>query len=180
MIFQKARSFLQFLLGCVTPFVLLAGCQTAPPPQAATRGEVSVNVVVKAAQDASGAFTYAYAGEFFDEKGNFDFSKEGALYNKVHIQFTIDPASAEGVKFKSDGREAMWIIEKINAGPDGSPERPYQGKQFYDFSTSADGRTLSVTDANDDGVLYRYGLRFDYNGGTVADDPDGQNGGGHG
>lgn len=165
--------------GSLIAFALVSSCQTAPGAQTERRGEIDVNVVVKATQDASGVFTYAYAGEFFDENGNFDFSQDGALYNTVHIQFTIDPRSPEGLKFKADGAEAMWIVEKSKVGPGGSPVGRYEGEQFYNFRTSADGRALSVADTNNDGVLYRYGLRFDFDGATVIDDPDGQNGGDH-
>ncbi len=137
-----------------------------------------VTAIVTIAGDASTGHTFTYAAPFADARGNFDFSGKGAHGKTIALTFTIDGASDPGLRFKADAREAIWIAEKANVDPStGSPSGPYQGKQFSDFKVSADGRSLTLTDTNDDGVLYRYGLRFDLGTQTVIDDPDINNGG---
>ena len=169
------------LLLSAAAFAMLSSCANIPQTKDEPRGELAANVAVKAVVDASGAATFSYAGDFTDANGNLDFSKEAAG-NTVYITFTLAEGSSAGLTFKPEGPDAMWIVDKKNVDPDGSPQGPYQGRQFYGFETSKDGLTFTVTDQNDDGVLYRYGLRFDYNGSTVVDDPDVKNGGsgGHG
>lgn len=143
--------------------------------------KVSASLPVKAdvtiAEDGAGGYSFAYSAPFFDEKGNFDFSQKGAAFNSIELTFAIADGSVPGIKFKSDPTDAMWIVEKVNVDEmTGSPRGPYRGNQFSGFAVSPDGQSLTVTDQNDDGVLYRYGLRFDLDGKTVIDDPDGQNG----
>jgi hypothetical protein len=161
--------------------LLVAGCTHVSEPK--SQGEVAVAATLKVTEDGAGGYKFAYSAPYFDEKGNFDFSKKGADGNVVRLTFTIADGSVSGLKFKADARDAMWIVDKKNVDPaTGSPRGPYEGRQFHSFAVSADGLTLSVVDENNDGVLYRYGLRFDLGGATVIDDPDGQNGGsgGHG
>jgi hypothetical protein len=161
--------------------LLVAGCARVAEPK--SQGEIAVAAVLTVTEDAAGGYKFAYSAPYFDESGNFDFSQKGALYNRVTLTFTIADGSVAGLKFKPDARDAMWIVDKKNVDPaTGSPRGPYEGRQFHSFAVSADGLTLSVIDENNDGVLYRYGLRFDLGGATVIDDPDGQNGGsgGHG
>jgi hypothetical protein len=145
------------------------------------RGETALETDLTVTEDGSGGYKFAYSGQFFDEKGNFDFSRTGAAGKVVRLTFNLSDASVAGLKFKSEARDAMWIVDKKNVDPaTGSPRGPYQGRQFHSFAVSDDGLSLSVTDENNDGVLYRYGLRFDLGGATVIDDPDGQNAGGGG
>lgn len=145
----------------------------------APRKTLPVNADVTISDNGAGGYSFSYKAPFFDEKGNFDFSKNGAAFNTIRLTFTIADGSVAGITFKSDATDAMWIVEKKNVDKStGSPSGPYRGGQFSNFEISADGRQLTVTDTNDDGVLYRYGLRFDLNGKTVIDDPDGQNGAG--
>ncbi len=156
--------------------LVVAGCEHVK--DSTPRGEIVVQTSLAVTIDGAGGYKFAYSGEFFDEKGNFDFSKKGAVDNSVNLSFTIADGSIPGLKFKANAADAMWIVDKKDVDPaTGSPRGPYQGRQFHSFAVSDDGLTLSVTDENDDGVLYRYGLRFDLGGKTVVDDPDGQNGG---
>jgi hypothetical protein len=144
------------------------------------RKTVPVNAAVTIAEDGAGGYIFNYQAPFADEKGNFDFSRPGALYNTIRLTFTIADGSIPGVAFKTDATDAMWIVEKVNVDKEtGSPRGPYRGNQFYGFQVSKDGRELTVTNTNDDGVLYRYGLRFDLGGKMVVDDPDVGNGGPH-
>jgi hypothetical protein len=142
------------------------------------RKTVPVAAAVTIAEDGAGGYVFSYQSPFADEKGNFDLSRPGALFNTVKLTFTIADGSVPGVTFKADAADAMWIVEKVNVDKaTGSPRGPYRGNQFYDFQVSTDGRQLTVTNTNDDGILYRYGLRFDLDGKTIVDDPDSQNGG---
>lgn len=147
---------------------------------AAKETSLAVDAKLTISRDSEGAFSFKYDAPFADASGNFDFSK-GEPYGKVvKWSFTIADDSELGLKFKPEGANAIWIVDKKNVGPDGSPEGPYEGRQFRDFSVSADGKTLTLVNQNDDGVLYRYGLRFDLGSETVVDDPDANNGqGGH-
>ena len=141
---------------------------------------VPVVADVTIADDGAGGYSFAYKAPFFDEMGNFDFRQKGAAFNTIAMTFKIAPGSVEGIRFKEDPTDAIWIVEKVNVDEStGSPRGPYRGQQFYDMAVSEDGQTLTLTDMNDDGVLYRYGLRFDLGGNTVIDDPDGQNSGPH-
>lgn len=143
-----------------------------------TRNTVPVNAAVTVADDGAGGYKFSYSAPFADERGNFDFSKQGAAFNTVKLTFTISAGSVSGLKFKPDGADAMWIVDKKNVdATTGSPRGPYRGTQFFDFNVSADGKQLTVTNMNDDEILYRYGLRFDLDGRTVVDDPDMNNGG---
>lgn len=174
------------LMTCVGAAMLIASCGHFDKYTADQSGELRKTVPVKAqvsiTEDGAGGYAFSYKAPFADEKGNFDFSKNGAAFNTIRLTFIIDASSVPGIKFKPDATDAMWIVEKKNVdATTGSPRGPYRGEQFSDLQVSADGMSLSVTDRNDDGVLYRYGLRFDLNGKTVIDDPDmGNSGGGHG
>jgi hypothetical protein len=168
-------------LACAAGAALLAGCAAYQQPQAKASDEtLPVNVALTVAPSGDGTYQFRYEGPFFDERGNFDFSKPGALYQTIEITFTLSENSPPELRFKPTAEDAMWIVDKRFVGPDGSPAGPYRGDVFYGFALSEDGRSLRVIDRNDDGVLYRYGLRFDLGAETVIDDPDGQNGGGHG
>jgi hypothetical protein len=147
------------------------------------KGSESIDVAAKLTitRDSAGIYDFKYDAPFADADGNFDFSKGEAYGKVVKLSFAIADDAGLGLTFKKDPRDAMWIVDKKNVGADGSPQGPFRGKQWFDFRVSDDGRTLFVTDQNDDGVLYRYGLRFDLGGQTVVDDPDANNGsGGHG
>ena len=142
------------------------------------RNTVPVNAALTIAEDGAGGYAFTYKAPFADEKGNFDFSQKGAAFNTIKLTFTIADGSVAGIKFKPDATDAMWIVEKIGVdAATGSPRGPYRGKVFSNFTVSEDGQSLTVTDSNDDGVTYRYGLRFDLGGKTVIDDPDATNGG---
>ena len=144
----------------------------------AERAVVPVAADVKITVDEAGAYSFAYNGPFFDEKGNFDFSQKGAVTNTIKLTFTIADGSVPGITFKPVAEDAMWIVEKKHVDEaTGSPRGPYRGGQFEGFEVSGDRQQFMVVDNNNDGVLYRYGLRFDLDGETVIDDPDGQNGG---
>lgn len=153
-----------------------AGC-VHEDKSAASRGTVTVTAEVTISQGENGKNAFRYSGPFFDEKGNFDFSQDGAEDNTIELTFAIADGSVPGIKFRSDPSDAIWIVEKSKVDPKtGSPAGPYRGDQFFDFRVSEDGSKLMLVDRNDDGVLYRYGLRFDHNEAVVFDDPDGQNG----
>lgn len=146
----------------------------------AVRNTVPVDAAVTIAEDGAGGYVFSYKAPFADEKGNFDFSQKGAAFNTIKLTFTIADGSVPGIKFQPQPADAMWIVEKVNVDEaTGSPRGPYRGNVFSDFQLSADGQSLTVTDQNNDSVLYRYGLRFDLNGKLVVDDPDVGNGGGH-
>ncbi|MDZ7629121.1 MAG: hypothetical protein U5J99_12045 [Parvularculaceae bacterium] len=138
---------------------------------------IAVSAKLTIVETAPGVYDFKYDAPFADQDGNFDFSQKGALGSSVNMSFTIAEDSGLGLKFKPQGSDAIWIVDKKNVGPDGSPQGPYRGDQFRNFSVSPDGRTLNLFNQNDDGVLYRYGLRFDRGALTVVDDPDNQNGG---
>ena len=170
----------QFILAGAAGF-LLAACEhfgkTDGGDKDGDRPAISVSAAVKISQNDAGDYSFSYDAPFFDEVGNFDFSKKGAVFNTVNLTFKIADGSVEGIRFKADPTDAIWIVEKVNVDEaTGSPRGPYRGQQFSDFAVSEDGQTLTLVDTNNDGVLYRYGLRFDLNGETVIDDPDGQNG----
>jgi hypothetical protein len=92
------------------------------------------------------------------------------------MEFSIAAGSAPGIRFKSKGKDAFWIVEKAKAGPTGEPVKFDGGDQFTQASTIAGGQRLQVINKNSDGKRYRYSLVFDLNGETVVDDPDAQNG----
>lgn len=157
--------------------LFLTACEHYGHDRSEAADKISVDAAVTISKNSSGGYAFAYNAPFFDEKGNFDFSQEGANDHIVNMTFKIADGSVDGVKFRSDPHDAIWIVEKKDVDPNtGSPSGPYRGQQFYNFSVSEDGQTLTLTDANNDGVLYRYGLRFDLDGGLIIDDPDGQNG----
>jgi hypothetical protein len=153
-----------------------AGC-VHEDKSVASRGTVKATADVTISQGEDGKYAFRYSGPFADEKGNFDFSQEGAEGNTIELTFAIADGSLSGIRFRSDPRDAIWIVEKSKVDPKtGSPAGPYRGDQFFDFRVSEDGGKLMLTDRNDDGVLYRYGLRFDRGDALVFDDPDAQNG----
>ena len=163
----------------VSGVVAVAGCQNGYTSTKSKEIDVAAKLTVT--RDGEGRFDFKYDAPFADADGNFDFSK-GEPYGKfVNLSFTIADDSGLGLKFKPDGRDAIWIVDKKNVGADGSPEGPFRGTQFRDFKVSEDGRSLSLVDQNDDGVRYQYGLRFDMGAETVIDDPEVNNGqgGGH-
>ncbi len=153
-----------------------AGC-VHEDKSVAPQGTIEVTADVTVLRGDDGNYAFRYSGPFFDEKGNFDFSQPGAKFNTINLTFAIADGSIPGLKFRADPRDAIWIVEKAKADPEtGSPVGPYRGDQFVDFRVTDDGRRLTLIDKNDDGVLYRYGLRFNHDAALVADDPDGQNG----
>jgi hypothetical protein len=159
-------------------FALLSGCEHGYGELGSK--EITVPAKLTITRDSTGAYDFRYDAPFADADGNFDFSKEGAAGNTIRWSFVIVDDQELGLKFKPQGADAIWIVDKKNVGKDGSPEGPYRGSQFQDFNVSEDGKVLSLTNLNNDGVLYRYGLRFDLGGETVVDDPDAQNGHGSG
>lgn len=143
----------------------------------AARETVEVTAEVTISQGEDGKYAFRYSGPFFAENGDFDFSQQGAQGAMVELTFAIADGSLPEMKFRQDPRDAIWIVEKAKVDPvTGSPAGPYRGDQFSDFRVSEDGRELKLIDKNQDGVLYRYGLRFDRGETLVIDDPDGQNG----
>ncbi|MEX0645685.1 MAG: hypothetical protein WD076_10260 [Parvularculaceae bacterium] len=142
-------------------------------------GIIAAEVGVTVSADGKGGFTFRYSGDYIDEEGNLDLASGAAAENSVRIEISI-AGGPEGLRFKTEGRDAMWIADAEAVGRNASPRGPYEGEQFTEFSVDSDGQRLSVLDRNFDGRLYRYGLRFDFEGATVMDDPDVQNGtGGH-
>lgn len=141
----------------------------------ANRGEIKPVISVKITGDEKSGYKFVYSGDFVDVDGNLNFMTEGARKKRVRLKFRIDEASVKGAQFLPEGREAIWIVEKVLAAPDGCPKGPYAGKQFEGLSTQNGSRTLSLTDKNDDGKVYRYALRFKINGQTVTHDPDMRN-----
>ncbi len=159
----------RILLGATAALALTA-CPGAPPP-----GDVPADVGVAITPDGSGGYDFAYTGAFSDADGNLDFRTAAG---SVNISFSISGGAPPGMTFKregSDGRDAMWIVEQLRPGGP-SPEGPYDGAEFTEFTVDESGTRLTVHNANDDDKLYRYALRFDLEGGTVVDDPDMQNG----
>ncbi|MEZ5915882.1 MAG: hypothetical protein R3C42_09715, partial [Parvularculaceae bacterium] len=73
---------------------------------------IDVTAAVKISRDSSGNFAFEYDAPFFDRKGNFDFSQDGAFGNAVNMSFEIADGSIDGLKFRSDPRDAIWIVEK--------------------------------------------------------------------
>lgn len=143
-----------------------------------SRKAIPVNAFVTIAENSEGDYSFSYQAPFFKENGDFDFSQEGAKGNTVVLTFTIADGSVPGIGFNADATDALWIVDKKDVDKvTGSPSGPYRGNQFFKFAVSEDRQSLTVTDQNDDGVLYRYGLRLNIGGEPVIDDPDGQNGG---
>jgi hypothetical protein len=153
---------------------LVAGCCTVTETK--DMSAIVADVGVRVTGDGAGGYDFAYSGKYSDAEGNIDLTQGDAYGRAVEIRFAIDVGSAPGIRFKPDGRDAMWIARKDEVG-DGSPQGPYRGDQFTDFMTAGDGLSLRVLDRNDDVTVYRYALRFDLNGETVADDPDIRNDG---
>lgn len=162
----------------VAAALIAAGCEHGYFSAKSKTIDVAAKLTIT--RDGSGVFDFKYDAPFADADGNFDFSKGEPLGKVVKLSVTISDDGGLGLKFKPAGADAIWIVDKKNVGPDGSPQGPYRGDQFRDFSVSQDGKTLSLTNLNNDGVLYRYGLRFDLGAETVVDDPDMGNGMGGG
>lgn len=154
----------------------LTGCAHFHDTPASADSVLKVDAQIKITQDGSGVYDFKYDSPYSDADGNFDFSVGAAAKSSVQLTFEIADDSGLGIKFKPEGSDAIWIVDKKFVGPDGSPEGPFRGAQFRDFRTSADGRSLTLFNVNNDGILYRYGLRFDRGSETVIDDPDNQNG----
>lgn len=167
------RRIMLTILGAVAAGAI-SGCEHGYLSEKAK--EISVPAKLTITRDGDGVFDFKYDAPFADADGNFDFAKGEAAGKIVRLTFTIADDQGLGLKFKPEAADAIWIADKKNVGPDGSPEGPFRGTQFQDLAVSADGRTLSLTNLNDDGVLYRYGLRFDLGSETVVDDPDMNNG----
>ena len=166
---------LAYALTVLSAFFLISCAHYGASVEA--RKTVPVDAALTIAGDGAGGYVFSYKAPFADEKGNFDFSRKGAAFNTIKLTFTIADGSVAGIRFKPDATDAMWIVEKVNVdAATGSPRGPYRGTQFSDFTVSEDGQSLTVTNMNDDGVTYRYGLRFDLDGKTVIDDPDVRNG----
>jgi hypothetical protein len=144
-----------------------------------TRSIVDVDVALKVTRNGADDFDFQYTGDYFDAAGNFDFTAGEVLGKSVRIHFAITADSAAGARFQPTGDETFWIIEKSVVGAAGCPGAPYQGSQFQDLATGPDRLHLDVLDINNDGLQYRYALRFDVDGQTVLHDPDGSNGNNH-
>lgn len=154
----------------------LSGCGHFHDKSVSADGILKVDARLQITQDSAGVYDFKYESPFSDADGNFDFSVGEAAKNSIQLTFEIVDDSGLGLKFKPQGSDAIWIVDKKFVGPDGSPEGPFRGDQFRDFKTSEDGRFLTLFNVNNDGILYRYGLRFDRGSETVIDDPDTQNG----
>ncbi|NWG72106.1 MAG: hypothetical protein HXY23_10930 [Parvularculaceae bacterium] len=172
----------RFGLATALAFLGACACAATVAPTGGTkgsgataRGDVPVDAAVLIASDGAGGFTFKYSAPFADADGNFDFTNPKIGDRSVTISFNIAEGSVAGLRFKPEGRDAMWIVDKRQVG-DGSPKGPYEGRQFTNFSVSPDGQTLTVRDLNDDGLVYRYALRFTLDGKTVQHDPDVKNG----
>ena len=160
-----------------------------PPERTIVDAQNTLDVTEDAtfAIEDSRRFKFDFSGSFSNASGDLDFTQ---TEDKVLITFVIDDSAPEGLTFKRNGRDAMWIEPKADLikayqaeygeqiPDDISPRRPYPSRldQFTNFKVSKDGKTLTVLNQNDDGVLYRYNLRFDYKGKTVQLDPDMGNG----
>lgn len=167
-------------LALTSALVFLGACACTPKPAGTgPRGEVPVDAAVLISSDGAGGYTFKYSAPFADADGNFDFRDPKVGDSAVTLTFRIEGGSVGGIRFKPEGRDAMWIADKRQTGED-SPKGPYQGRQFSGFSVGADGQTLTVQNLNNDGLVYRYALRFDLNGETVQHDPDVKNGEGGG
>ncbi len=141
--------------------------------------DATISVTISKGSGGDRRYAFRYAGTFVDEKGNMDFTVDGARKKAVRVKFEIAAPNALGAKFLTQDDNAIWIVEKDKAGPDGCPQGPYKGDQFTGIATQGGGRTLSLTDKNDDGKVYRYALRFMIDGDTVVDDPEVRNGSDH-
>jgi hypothetical protein len=189
-----SRNFGRATLGIAGLLALSACCHIGTP---ATRGEIEAPTSVTITQNPDGSFNFDYDSRFADRAGNFDFTEPPARGNQVALEFTIDPASTPGLRFEPEGRDAIFIAMEERSrykddagdvapraqrysvptvGYGQSPQEPYRGDQFFDFRVTNDGRTLLVTDRNDDGMTYRYSLRFRLNGESVVHDPRISNG----
>lgn len=162
-----------YLIGAAT--ISLSACQhISPAPK--SDDAVKVTATVTVSKDAAG-YAFAYKALFADEDGNFDFTQKGAIYRPIAITFTIAEGSPSGLKFTADSSGAVWIADKREIDNEtGSPEGPYRGQQFKIGQVSADGQSFVVENQNNDGLTYRYALRFDLNGETIVHDPDVNNG----
>ncbi|MCE2971737.1 MAG: hypothetical protein LW847_16245 [Burkholderiales bacterium] len=80
------------------------------------------------------------------------------------VLWTLDAAST-GWKFK-EGDKAITI------------QGPNAAREFYDYTTSTDGRTLTVADADDNSAQYNYTLHLKNASGAEVDfDPSIRNSG---
>ncbi len=190
------RNWARNAFGVVGLIALSACCHVGTKP-APSVGEIDAPTSVNVTQNPDGSFNFEYEGSFADSAGNFDLSKPPALGNRVVLEFTIDGDSAPGLTFEPEGRDAIFIAleertrykdeagevqpraqryQGPTVGYGQSPQEPYQGDQFFDFNVTNNGRTLRVTDRNDDGLTYRYSLRFRLDGESVVHDPRIRNG----
>ena len=126
-------------------------------------------------RDGAG-YKFDHFGKHVTRNGDIDLSVDGPKGRPVRLEFTIADGSVPGIRFKSVGKEAYWIIEKAKAGLSGEPVKFDGGDQFTHAATLDGGQRLQVLNQNNDGKLYRYSLVFDVEGETVVDDPDQQNG----
>ncbi|MFQ5563096.1 MAG: hypothetical protein ACE5FO_05960 [Parvularculaceae bacterium] len=183
-------------LAAATSFLIIFGCERAAEPQptaedvgaAVKPGAVNADVTVTITPDGAGGYSFKYSnaegteGNFSDEHGNLNFSDPLENHAKGHpnpakghpvlIRFAIADGSVDGIKFMPDGEDAMWIALADDTGPDGSPEGPFNGDQFFNFATEAGDTRLHVSDRNNDGNDYRYALRFTLDGEPIQHDPD--------
>ena len=101
----------------------------------------------------------------------------------MKIVFTLSNDTPENIKFQTPAEDAMFIAWKPLVGG-GSPQERYrpvivenkddfiksQGRvepvfkevdpEFRRFTLDSNDRQLAVTDENNDGLTYRYNLRF--------------------
>ncbi len=166
------------LIAAASVIAAMGACERNTAPSSAAPVTINVDAKLQIKQDDSGTYDFIYDSPYSDADGNFDFSVREAAKASVRLTFRIADDSGLGIKFKPAGTDAIWIVDKKSVGSDGSPQGPFEGRQFRDFKVSDDGLSLSLFNRNDDGILYRYGLRFDRGEETVIDDPDNQNGSG--
>lgn len=94
------------------------------------------------------------------------------------IQLSGDPekdaatiAAFDALQAKNVDANALAATSAQGAlkGEDVAIGRPK--REFYGFETTKDGRSLLLTDQNDDALKYQYKLKFTYNGKELVDDP---------
>lgn len=165
---------LRFLATALVAAAFLSGCahyQAGGVLPTASDSDADLqapsDVVVRRAGDE---FTFAYSGPLTRPNGDIDLTGDLTRGQIVELKFDISSAPA-GFVFRRDPRDAIFIDFAQNVPPGGSPRDNYAGRQFTNFRLSRDRRTLFVTNLNNDGETYAYGLRFEYQGQLVMDDP---------
>lgn len=143
-----------------------------------------VNIGVK--EVGNGEFKFRFAGPFVDKDGNINLSKGLPKGKEIEIQFNLQ-AAPKGFVFVKNPDDAFVVLEKsafLKSGEKGPIDGPRtfdrdtqeERSVFSDAKENSDQTSLSLRDHNNDGVTYRYGLNFSFNGTPVSFDPDVKNG----